>query len=200
MERRVYSLAARCDYTFRMRGHTKRRLAENCFRGRDLRAAGNLCRWDDEDALFEDKTFVELLLAACHEALRGVTISRNGITRNVEVEYPQYVGWSSTAPIDSVSSRVLERYEPNPYTVARRVQPSATAVLAPRTKLLTLAVEFRRARGGIEAIVHTIYPGPNIGALRRDPGDQNPQRLNVTEREGVVFFDWNHPGERLAAP
>lgn len=199
MERRVYSRPAGCDYTLKMRGGTRQRLEETCFRGRDLRAAGNLCRWESANALFEDDAFVERLLARCHEELRGVTIPRDGITRYVEVEYPEYVGWSSTAPIASVDQRTLERFEPNKHTVALRVQPGDTAVLAPKTNLVTLAVEFRRGRDGITAIVHTIYPGPNIGALRRDLGDVRPQRLNVTEREGVVFFDWTHPGEPLAA-
>jgi hypothetical protein len=57
---------------------------------------------------------------------------------------------------------------------------------APLTNKLTVVFEFQLATEDRPhlMIVHSLYPGEDIGELSGD----------ITENEGRVFFDWDHPG------
>lgn len=194
---RIWVHAMNCHVTFRMQSHTKSRLSRERFRGRDLRKAGNFCRWETVDDLFDDKEFLEKLAGECQDAIEGIDLGRRRPTRYVTVPYPDPVGWSCTDDIAKYRENRgdLEPFRINPWSVGTRVKPSCRYLPAPKTSLVTLAIEFEKARDGIRATVFTLYPGPSIGRLRPDARTDEP---DISKRERVVFFDPSHDGERLA--
>lgn len=198
MRKRVWIERMRCNVNFEIPSFQERRLAGTCFRGRDLRKAGNLCRWEHADEMFDDEQFRKYLVEEIVRRTHGVKFSPS-VTIPLTFGYGEYVGWASTRPIRQTDAVRRERFYPNPKTkraTALRVC-RGEPILAKATNLVTLVVEFRKNRDGITATIHTIYPGPYVGELRAtEPGEREP--VDVTEREGVVFFDWNHDGEPLA--
>lgn len=196
MRKRFWVDVLRCNVTFEIPSHQERRLAGTCFRGRDLRRAGNFCRWEHADAMFDDEAFRARLFEQAARAIRGVDL-RDPVTRSVTVGYPDPVGWAGTRPYNSAHVASYEEFAPNRHSVGLRVR-RGEPILAPATLLVTLVIEFRKARDGLSAIIHTVYPGPDIGPLRpTEPGATEP--VDITKRESVVFLDWNHDGEPLAS-
>lgn len=198
-EIRIWVHAMNCHVTFRMQSHTKSRLSRERFRGRDLRKAGNFCRWETVDELFADEEFVRNLAGECRDELEGKDLSRKSTTRYVTVPYPNPVGWSCTDDISKYRENgdALEPFRINEWVVGTRVKRTCRFLPAPKTSLVTLSIEFEKARDGIRATVLTVYPGPSIGRLRPD---QRTDQHDISRREGVVFFDPTHDGERLASP
>ena len=196
MRTRLWVEPLRCDMTFEIPSYHERRLAGTCFRGRDLRRAGNLCRWEHADEMFEDRRFLDRLFDQVARAVRGVDL-RDPATMTVTVGYGDTVGWASTRPHDPAIAAACESFAPNRRTVGLRVR-RGEPFLAPATQLVTLVIEFGKGRHGLTAKIHTISPGPYVGQLRAtEPGEAEP--VDVTKRENVVFFDWNHEGEPLAS-
>lgn len=195
MRQRHWIERLRCNMTFEVPSHQERRLAGTCFRGRDLRRAGNLCRWEHAGEMFADERFRARLFEEVARGIRGVDL-RDPVTITLTVDYGYAVGWASTNRHDAAIAAACETFSPNRRTVALRVK-RGEPFLAPATSLVTLVIEFGKNRRGLTAKIHTIYPGPYVGQLRAtEPGESEP--VDVTKRENVVFFDWNHDGEPLA--
>lgn len=195
MRKRVWTDRLRCHLTLEASRDVERRLRNDHFRGRDLRRAGNVCRWEHLDAAFEDAQFRVLLIEAVANQLRGVALTGRARELRVTVRYPRPIGWAGTAPYEKALADTYDDYRPNDRTVALRVRRGA-AQRAPGTNLLTVVLGVSR-RDGIHANVLTAYPGPDIGPLRPSAGEADP--VDITKREGIVFFDWNHEGEPLAS-
>lgn len=105
-------------------------------------------------------------------------------TRSIEIEYPSYVGWASVIENDPAFSDSLQDFQPNKRSTAKRLIDRT--ILAPLTKTVTIVYRVVNGHNGLPAMqIFSMYPGPDIGALEGD----------ITEREGVVFMDWSHPGE-----
>lgn len=174
-----------------VRGDTRQRLSSTCFRMGARPRAGNFRHWRSVTEVFANSELrqqflTELLNAICvEEALRSVF---TGLQTRVTVQCSRPVGWASTAPIDSVPQNALEVFEPNRKSTARRVKRNRTDLLAPATQLVTFVVEikFERELGWV-TVVHTMYPGADVGPLVGD----------VTDRSGQIFMDWRHPGVPL---
>ena len=95
------------------------------------------------------------------------------------------VGWESTSALSDYKEDDLERFTINRRSKGLRVKMCRTDLLAPKTCELTIVYELKIEDDKLVAIIHSIYPGQDIGELRG----------NVTVREKRVFFDWNHPGQ-----
>ena len=94
------------------------------------------------------------------------------------------VGWPGTDELTKYKPEDLEEFSPNRHSKALRVKKDRLDLLVPLTNFVTLVYELRPERYQTAIIVHSMYPGKDIGELHG----------NITEREKVVFFDWDHPG------
>jgi hypothetical protein len=167
--------------TLIVRRSTKDRLRTTCFRGTSLKKAGNFFRWNSVEGFFQDGLVLEKLLTEI-DYLFQVSDFR---THRMHITHTQPVGWGSTGIIDNYPSDALEHFNPNRRSTGLRVKSKRIDILAPMTQELTIVFEFKSEDSCPTAIVHSIYPGTDVGELMGD----------VTEREQLIFFDWNHPGE-----
>ena len=163
-----------------VRMNTEDRLATKCFRGTSLRRAGNFSRWESAESLFQDEIVLRHLLAEFDELWQKQDFG----THSVAIELSTPVGWESTGSLDNYKLDDLEQFDLNRRSWGLRVKTSCIDLLAPQATELTLVFEFKSEDGKPVIIVHSIYPGSDVGELDGD----------VTEREQRVFFDWNHPG------
>jgi hypothetical protein len=167
------------DIAVIVRDRTKQRLSTTCFRGRPTARAGNFVLWTDVYHVFNDTLIYHHLIA---DAL--LAIQEKQYENSVCIDYGSTIGWSGTDTLDTYSSDDLEEFRPNHSSQALRVKACCTDKLAPKTSLLTVVYEIKHERNQVAVIVHSLYPGEDIGELRG----------NITEREKRVFFDWEHPG------
>lgn len=182
-----------------MRHETCERLATKCFRKTEKPLSGNFAFWNDLLSMWKDadirSSLLDDVMTAILEANDFPTT-----TQRLEIDYGSDVGWSSTSrridgathnswrsPNDEiVDNRLVETFEPNKKSTALRVRLDRTDIKAPLTNRLTIVYELKfEPNHGWVVVIHSVYPGENVGLLRGD----------VTAREGVVFFDFNHPGE-----
>jgi len=163
------------------------RLEKTCFRGKEFNRAGNFCLWDNMEDLLKNPLILPELLAEADEHWRA----KDFTTFSICIEYPKPVGWESTAPQGNYDPSDLEYFEPTHRSSGLRVKLDRREIKAPATNLVTVIYEFRPDRDEPDlpvAIVHSIYPGQDIGEMVD----------NVTERENRIFFDFKHPGEKTA--
>lgn len=165
----------------RVREHTQERLLTTCFRPTSKPLAGNFLRWCSVGELFGDAHVMEIFMAD----LEGLWSQEEFGTSSLTITHSMPVGWESTASLQNYELGDLEEFDLNRRSWGLRVKRSRTDLFAPKTNELTIVFEFKSEDGKAVAIVHSIYPGIDIGELHGD----------VTEREGRIFFDWNHPGE-----
>lgn len=165
-----------------VRTETQRRLYTTCFRGTSLPLAGNFLRWDRAYDLLSDPE-VSLHLANELTELWEMRELQFG-THSLNILHSTPVGWESTAPLQDYAKTDLEEFDLNRRSWGLRVKPSRTDLLAPKTNELSIVYEFKSEDGEPTAIIHSMYPGSDVGELYG----------NVTNREKRVFFDWNHPG------
>ncbi len=173
-----------CDgyrVTVVVRYDVEERLKTTCFRGGVNRLAGNFFRWNDIKEFFRDKFIIQELADEVADAFEN---SAPG-NLSAEIEYKDFVGWDSTNKMSNFSHEQLEWFRPNRRSRALRVRPELADVLAPKTKKITFVYELKREAGQPTAVIWSIYPGEDVGELNGD----------ITEREKVVFYDWNHLGE-----
>lgn len=165
-----------------VRAQTEERLRKTCFRGVMVRKAGNFCCWNrSEQLFFMGGTILKEFLAEMATLWKEQSFG----THSVEICCDHFVGWSSTAPLAGYVLEVLEPFKLNRRSHGLRVKASCTHLFAPQTKLLTIVFEFKSEDGRPVAVVHSIYPGSDVGELEGD----------VSAREDCVFFDWEHPGD-----
>jgi len=158
--------------------HTEGRLSDKCFRGPDCSKAGNFRYWKDTKQVIEG-VITDSVLSRLQEAAM-----KNGKgTFSICLDLRDPIGWSSTAPRDQYVEADLVSFEPNNHSSALKVVNPEK--LAPLTNHLTIVCEYKR-KGGVEVfVIHSMYPGKDVGVLDGD----------ITQREKVVFFDWEHQGE-----
>lgn len=164
-----------------VRKSAKERLATTCFRGAGVSKAGNFSAWESAEKLFGTYGVTARLLAHLAE----LWVKRDFDTHSVEIELPSRIGWGSTDHLMNYRPEELEEFKPNSRSTALRVKPSLKHLTAAQTHCLTVVFELKMERGHPVAVIHSVYPGRDIGELEGD----------VTEREQIVFFDWDHPGE-----
>ena len=163
-----------------VRRDTELRLRKTCFRGKDEKLAGNFSAYGDCMELFIDPKIVAGLMS---DATIGLALGDT--TRSVFIPAGKQVGWEGTDCLANYVDEDLEPFSPNHKSRAFRVKTDLTTLTAPRTDLVTIVYEVKNEGHQIAIVVHSIYPGLDIGELDGD----------VTERESRVFFDLNHPGE-----
>ncbi len=166
-----------------VRADTEARLRGTCFRGAQKRVAGNFSLWGNAYDLITDGHVHEQLLDDVLETAEEGSVKRI-VRRSVTIFHTEYVGWESTDDMGNYPEDVVEQYYHNPKCSWLRIIPGRRDICAPRTNALTIVYELRFEKDGWVVIVWSIYPGVDVGKLKG----------NVTEREGRVFFDWNHPG------
>jgi hypothetical protein len=164
-----------------VRSNTEQRLKSTCFRGSSKRLAGNFLRWNSVHELFRDSLVMEALLTHLDEILLKPDFG----THSLGIIHTMLVGWEGTADLSNFTADDLEQFDLNRRSWGFRVKTSRTDLLASKTKELTVVFEFKPEEGRAVAVVHSIYPGKDVGELKG----------NVSEREKLVFYDWNHPGE-----
>ena len=164
-----------------IRGEAETRISEKRFKGVDVAVAGNFSRWATLQDLMSDQFVLEAL-----DKEFGRTYKKDNFgTRSFEIRFDTPIGWSNTDDIELYGEDMLERFEPNRRSVGYRVRLDRTDLEAPRTNVLTVTYEFRDEPQGPVAVIHSLYPGPDIGRVGGE----------ISRDKAIVFFDYNHPGE-----
>ena len=186
------------NVTLHVPQQTLDRLAMTCFRGTRLARAGNFSRWSSFQELWSSDLRLEIeadVLERAREYAATEPQKRRHDER-FDVVCDEVVGWTSTAPIERFSKDDLEPFYPNGHAVAMRVRSDAGR-LAPATTYVTVVYQLYLNAENKEwfAVVYSLYPGIDIGPMRNEKSKR--RRADITEREGVVFFDFNHVGEPI---
>lgn len=152
-----------------MRAKTVQRLAQTCFRGKDRPLSGNFARWDNFREMLEDRLVHNAIVA---DILKNVEDSGDMLEakhfRLTFCHVANGIGWSSTTRHD-FESAATEEFRPNRCSTARRVPLHRKDIEAPLTDRITLVYELKFERSvGWVAVVHTIYPGEDVGVLSGD--------------------------------
>jgi len=154
------------------------RLSTRCFRGAGRALAGNFANWSNAYELFGDGKVASALLEKVEAAIRNRTYELS-----TDFDLGEFVGWSSTDDLDIYDPRHLSVFRINKRAIGSMV---AWNYSAPRTNHLTVSCSIRLNENPAEVVViiHTVYPGRNVGVLVGD----------VSRRENVVFFPWDRVG------
>lgn len=178
------------EVTVIMRQKAELRLSGRCFRGTERRLAGNFYRWESIVGALQDPEFRAKFLEALDLQFKQLEPFQDGMIDTVRFElcFDEAIGWSSTDHAEYYEEFLLEPFQPNDKSSAMRVKPDLKNVPAPATQILTVVVEIKIEADHAVAVIHTLYPGKDVGPLAGD----------VTKRANCVFFDWQHPGELTA--
>lgn len=160
---------------------TKQYLETTCFRS-NCKCAGNFIFWCSIEDIFKNTSILKLFLEEIQEIWDEGELGEFSI----ELENDTFIGWESTSPIENYGSEDLEEFKIKKNISAVRIKTERIHLKAPKTKLVTFVLEIKKEFDNPTVIIHSIYPGVDIGPLNDK---------NITEREGRLFFDWNHPGE-----
>jgi hypothetical protein len=187
---RPFTTPAGTNITIGMAEATTLRLGDTCFRKTDRPLAGNFIGWRSLSDILNDENFMSLLLQELDMVIAGLQGDR--ARRYFSTVHTRPVGWSGTMPLRDIALDETERFAPNNSCTALRVKEDSECV-APLSHEVTFSVDFMKIRDQWNLMVLSVYPGQNIGPLRS--GDR--MSVDITEREGVVFLRWTHPGEPL---
>ncbi len=162
-----------------VRSITERRLSNTCFRGIGRPLAGNFSRWGNATQLFGDKLITSMLVEDAERA-----ICDGSYSWSISYDIKRVVGWSSTDDLVRYRPEDLTRFSLNSRATGLKVGPD---FMAPKTSFVTLSCEVKidDVPPQVVVIVHSIYPGRDIGGLVGD----------VSNREGIAFFDWDAIGK-----
>jgi hypothetical protein len=114
-----------------------------------------------------------------------VAVEKCSRRNSFSIKFNEWIGWSSTDDRILHANICLEPFAINGRATGYRIRPDRKDILAPKTKIMTIIYNLAFEANQLLVHIVSMYPGPDIGELIED----------VSEREGVVFFDWNHPGE-----
>lgn len=163
---------------------TEKRLRTTCYRNQQT--AGCFIDWRSSHDVFEDIEASELIENQINEIVNEM--DNEGLTSDEQsftIEMPYEIGWSSTIALSRLPGGVeLEEKPLNRRARAMFVADPLTP--APLTSLVTFVIQVK-FDGDWTVLIHSIYPGPDIGQLKG----------NMTKREKIAFFDWNALGERI---
>ena len=169
---------------------TKDRLSRSCFRGKLCRLAGNFFAWNSLDELIRD---YELDFGSdIYDSFKNFDTSGMTKVLSATYDFEDMIGWESTDHVSKYGEDCLEEFNPNGRCSALRIKTTMTNIRAPKTSLMTIKYGILIEDGDFIASIQTIYPGVDIGPLNNEYGNED---VDITEREGRIFFDWNHPGE-----
>jgi hypothetical protein len=146
--------------------------------------AGTFRRWQYLDDMLRDTSFLARFLDALQTAIGQIQGVSHSQYFTVACNEP--IGWSTTAPKSSFRAEDLEEYHPNKRSTCLRVK-LASGHLAPLTNLVTFSCNFLKLKDCWNIVVYSAYPGQNFGRLDGD----------VTERTGLVLYDWGNRGQPL---
>lgn len=165
-----------------MRDHAFNRLRNTCFRGPSIVRAGNFSAWYGAKEFLRDERVQSAIISEMRE------LSKPGIseTHSVEIEFDRPIGWSSTDDLSKFPLEHLEHITLNQRAWGLKVKHGGVEYFAPRTNIVTIIFELKDEGNSYTAIVHSTYPGKDVGELFG----------NVSARENVVYFEWTHPGEK----
>ena len=155
------------------------RIGKDHFRERK-NLAGNFSKWDSLSDMLEDTVVQAKFLKDVKHAWEEQDFD----PLSFNIDYEEWVGWSSTDRLEHYPKDALEEFNPNKRSVALRVKPALTQFLAPQTSRITFIYRLQLLEVTPRLFLFSVYPGEDIGHKYQ----------NVTEREGVIFFDWDHPG------
>jgi hypothetical protein len=164
-----------------MRQVGERSISEKHFKCKNVRCAGNFFKWACIGELFDEQDFIDAIFKDASVAFGERHIGTSSFSYNFRCP----VGWSSTAPIHNFRREDFERFCINKWSSGQRIRRNRTDLRAPKTDLVTVIYELKDEGEKIVIVIHSLYPGMDIGELKGD----------VSQREGCVFFDWDHPGE-----
>jgi hypothetical protein len=162
---------------------TYMRLKGTCFRAKRLSLAGNFFRWDSPMEVINDRDVLPALMNDINKQWK----MRDFNTVSISIMLTSPAGWESTAPRENYQKEDLEEFKPNKKSKALRIKKNRKNLLAPKTSKVTVIYQLTLQDDNTPVVmVHSMYPGTDVGELTG----------NITEREGLIFFDWNHPGVR----
>jgi hypothetical protein len=174
----------------------KNRLETTCFRGVRNKFAGNFSQWNTFEDLVSDKgfDFEDELHKSVMTTLQEYSPdnTKNPRVGIVTLDFEQEIGWESTDDRCKYLDSSLEEFCPNNRCTAFRVKTDLEYIQAPKTSLMTIVYGILIENKDIIVCIQTMYPGEYVGPLHNTEGSEN---VNITERQGRVFFDWYHPGE-----
>ena len=167
------------------------KLQHRSFRGPGSPYAGNFFGFSRVEYVVRDRLFFDDLRVSASQKVREM-ISRGKSYADFSCTFDcgKPVGWASTLPLALVPADALEPFEPNRHSRALRVKPGRTDIVAPLTNLVTFACQVRCDKARWKLIIHTLYPGEDVGPILGD----------VTQRSKRAFLDWNHPGMPIRIP
>lgn len=173
--------------------NTESRLCDTCFRGKDESLAGNFFLWESFEEMRSCAAFREQLESSVIEAIHEYmeTDPEEGhFEESTEIECGFEVGWSSVTSPEGFEADELEPFNLNKHVTGLRVRGTCPKD-APRTSIVTVVYSLYHSfeKKNWSAVIRSIYPGTDVGILRPTGGVKD-----LTVREGVVFFDWKHPG------
>lgn len=174
------------------------RLRTTCFRGTYNKLAGNFSRWNSFHDLIYDTNFdfVKSLSESVERTYMECLEKRKGFGNDViTLDFEEEIGWESTNERYKYHSDKLEEFKPNNRSIALRVKVGLKHIKAPKTSLVTIVYNIAIVNNDIVASIRTIYPGVYVGPLHNTEKGKENEVVNITERQGRVFFDWYHPGE-----
>lgn len=162
--------------------NTYERIKGTCFRGKQCSQAGNSCRWHRIVDFKEDPVVHELLGISFLDLVKNGAVSTS---HRIVLEFQDAVGWDSVLSYAEVPEEYrdkLVRKELNKRSHALFLPDNL--VKAPLTSFLTLVVRMYHDRHW-RFVLHTIYPGNDVGELRGD----------MTKKHNYVWLNWSNPGE-----
>jgi hypothetical protein len=178
------------------RDETRERLAATAFRGKDRPLAGNFSRWASIDEMLDDRE----VRADCAENFIEALDELYADYRKLGLKWDRFwhenecmrtIGWSSTIPFDQLAEDVpLDEFRLSANAHGLRVRRTSGRILAPLTEAYTLRYDVRFESDAWAVVITNAYPGLCIDLVDGD----------VSRREGIAFFDRQHPGEPLQAP
>lgn len=157
------------------------------FRGSHVHCAGNFSLWESYELFLDDLEVQETLFDDVREALE-----LEQCERTFDIDWNEIVGWTSTIPLESYDESALESFRPNAKSFALRIKKSRRDIQAPKTTHFTVSYELKREVDWVThleqytVVIFSIHTGQNIGTL---------EGHKSKPPDGVLFFDWNHPGE-----
>lgn len=172
-----------------VRAATEKRLNGTCFRGQPVERAGNFATWTSVGEVLSEPAVRELFLEEVLD-LPNHDLEEEGLMDlSFTIELDHSIGWTSTEAANHFTKLwELEIFAPNRHSFALRVNPKASVRKAPPTSFVTFVCECKKETDGLTVIIHSLYPGDDIGPLDGD----------LLSRERVVFYSWDHPGEPIA--
>lgn len=157
-------------------------LSQTCFRGSDVRQAGNLHVWNSAELFFSDPAVLERLQHEIQDLWDNQDFGGHAFT----FKFSRMVGWSVTDHEDKYRAEDLEIHRLTPRSWCKRVRPVHQHILAPRCDIVTMTVELHAIeQSSIHVSIISVYAGEHYGELCGD----------MSERGKRIWFDHEHPGD-----